>query len=390
MDDRRRTFGAGLLALSAALLVCPRAAPAASTAEGDVAATGPGLVLPVAVDDAWWDTVANSCPRVLRLGPRDFRMWYYGRDASFERAGIRLPSGRIGLARSTDGIRWNRVRGPATRGAVMDPAADPARFDSAHVGIGDIQCDGRGFEMWYFGGDRQSLAQAGEATRGFPLRIGLARSRDGLHWRRHDGPVHGAAFDVGAPGAPDAVSVGWPQVVKERDDLWRLYYHSFGREFGFAICAAESADQGRTWRRLGVLLGRGTAGAFDVAGASTRHVFMHRGRRLMLYEGWGADGRPSIGIAESTDGLDWRRIRGPLPDGAVFAPAPAASGHWDCGAIGTPWFVDLGNGRFHLYYVGRRVTPASGKDNDARYQIGLAISDDPELMRWRRLGEARA
>lgn len=364
----RREFGSGLLACAT-----PVARARATTS----------VVLALNPDPAAWDSLTVSCPRVLRVGSRDFRMWYYGRDAAFDPE-IRLPSGRIGLARSRDGIHWTRVRGPATRGAVMDPATDPSRFDSTHVGVGDVQRDGDGYEMWYFGGDRAEMEIAGQRMRGFPLRIGRARSRDGLHWQRIDGPARGAALDVGPPGAPDSGSVGWPQLLKLRADLWRMYYHSVHRELGFVICAAESSDQGRSWNRLGVLLGKGPPGAFDVRGASTRQVLRRQDGFLMLYEGWGADGRPSIGVAESADGLDWRRVPGPLPDGSVLAPPPVGSGAWDCGAIGTPWVVDVGGGRHHMYYVGREVPRAGQGENDARYQIGLAVSDDPQLLQWRR------
>ena len=381
MDTGRRAVSAGLLSLGLAPFARARSA-------GD---RDDSVVLPLATDAAAWDNLTVSCPRVLRLGPRDFRMWYYGRDADFDRD-IRLPTGRIGLARSRDGIHWQRVLGPATRGAVMDPSADPARFDSGHVGVGDVQRDGTGFEMWYFGGDQQFTMLGDMRTRGFPLRIGRASSPDGLNWRRIEGPVRGAVLDVGAPGSPDAASVGWPQVLKLRENQWRMYYHTVNRELGFVICAAESADQGQTWTRLGVLLGRGAPGRFDVGGASTRQVFRqrHRGRErfVMLYEGWGEDRRPSLGLAESQDGLDWKRLDGPLPDGAILSPSPRESGRWDCGAIGTPWFVDMDRGRFHMYYVGREVPAAGKSENDARYQIGLAVSEDPALLRWRRWNEA--
>jgi hypothetical protein len=62
-----------------------------------------------------------STPRVLRFGPRDFRMWYYGRDAAFDPE-ISRPTGRVGLARSRDGMHWKRVPDPA-RGAVLDVGA---------------------------------------------------------------------------------------------------------------------------------------------------------------------------------------------------------------------------------------------------------------------------
>jgi hypothetical protein len=375
MTATRRQFTTGLLALAAN-------GPAARAATGAEAATE-GLVLPLAASPRAWDSLTVSNPRVLRFGPRDFRMWYYGRDAAFDPE-ISLPTGRVGLARSRDGIHWHRVRGPGPRGTVFDPSTDPAAFDRGHVGVGDVTFESGEYEMWYFGGDDQSGELGGAKRRGFPLRIGRARSHDGLHWQRLPGALRGGAvLDVGAPGEPDAASVGWPQVIKLRADLWRMYYHTVGPAVGFAICGAESTDQGVSWRKLGVLLGRGSAGRFDVNGASTRHVFRRGAGFAMLYEGWTHDRRPAIGLAESRDGLDWQRIDGPLPDAAVLAPPPADTGAWDSGAIGCPCLVEVGDGQSFMYYVAREDA-RGGPENDARYQIGLAVSDDPALLRWRR------
>lgn len=393
MDPGRREFGLGLLALCGAASSTLRASGAGSAppggagieawtgASGASSATS-GLVFPLATDPRAWDSLTMSTPRVLRFGPRDFRMWYYGRDAAFDPQ-ISLPTGRVGLARSRDGLQWTRVRGPEERGSIFNPAADADRFDSGHVGVGDVTFDGREYEMWYFGGDRQASELAGARRRGFPLRIGRARSRDGLHWQRVPGPARGAVLDVGAAGEPDSSSVGWPQVLKVRDDLWRMYYHTAGGAVGFAICGAESTDQGLTWRKLGVLLGRSSAGRFDVNGASTRHVFRRGDGFGMLYEGWTHDRRPAIGLALSPDGVQWQRIDGPLPDGAVLSPPAADTGAWDSGAIGTPCLVELDGTRRFMYYVGRE--DARGRpENDARYQIGVAVSDDPALRLWRR------
>ena len=359
------------------------AAPAAAAAP---AALPPGLVLPVA-GPGFWDATTVSCPRVLRLGPGDFRMWYYGRDPQFDRS-ISLPTGRIGHARSTDGRSWTRVPGAGYRGSVMDPATDPQRFDSAHLGLGEVQVTSEGFEMWYFGGDSQLRQVRGRDVRGFPLRIGRAVSRDGLDWQRTEGPVRGAVLDAGPEGAPDAGGAGWPQVLRLRGDLWRMYYHTIHPKLGFVVCAAESSDGGLNWRRLGVLFGRGDAEAFDSDGASTRHVFWHEGRFTMLYEGWRGT-RIGVGLARSSDGLTWERVPGPQERGAVLAPQPSGSRLWDCGAVGTPWFVDLGpgqqgRGRYHLYYVARPETEKGASEITVSHQIGLAVSDDPTLREWRR------
>ncbi|MCS7003422.1 MAG: glycosyl hydrolase, partial [Dehalococcoidia bacterium] len=87
--------------------------------------------------EGWWDSERCSAPTVLRLPDGTWRMYYYGRDATFDRA-INFPAGRSGVAESTDGVRWTRVRGPLTLGAVFEPSADPTRFDCGHVGFTDV------------------------------------------------------------------------------------------------------------------------------------------------------------------------------------------------------------------------------------------------------------
>jgi hypothetical protein len=90
----------------------------------------PGLVLTPG-PEGWWDSERVSCPRVMRCLDGTWKMWYYGRDASFDRQ-INLPTGRCGLAVSPDGVQWERVKGPLTMGAVFEPHPDPDRFDSGH------------------------------------------------------------------------------------------------------------------------------------------------------------------------------------------------------------------------------------------------------------------
>jgi hypothetical protein len=90
----------------------------------------PGLVLTPGPEGCW-DSERVSCPRVMRCLDGTWKMWYYGRDASFDRQ-INLPTGRCGLAVSPDGVQWERVKGPLTMGAVFEPHPDPDRFDSGH------------------------------------------------------------------------------------------------------------------------------------------------------------------------------------------------------------------------------------------------------------------
>lgn len=333
-----------------------------------------------------WDSERVSGPRVLRCADGIWRMWYYGRDPEFDRL-INLPTGRCGLAVSDDGIRWQAQRGPLTRGAVFEPHPDAQRFDSGHVGVSDVHERGGVYWMWYFGGSQVTQTIGPHTVRGFDLRPGLAISRDGLRWCRVEGPHRGALLDLGAPGEFDMLMCGWPQVLQDETG-WKLYYHTLDPRRGFLVGIALS-DDGLHWRKHGVVLAPGPPGAFDEQGAATRQVIRHAGEYLMFYEGVTRAGYRSIGLARSADGIHWQREAGQEPDGSVFAHAPRGSGRWDAFAIGTPSLVAMDDGSWRMYYIGSNESEqhGSGGEMALRHRIGLAISDGPNLRRWRRWGE---
>lgn len=345
----------------------------------------PGLLLGPGPAGAWDDDRVSG-PRVLHCPDGIWRMWYYGRDRGFDPE-INLPTGRCGLATSADGLAWQRVTGPLTGGAVLEPHPDPARFDSSHIGVSDVQIQDGLYWMWYFGGDHSRQQLGGFRVKGFNLRPGCAISRDGLHWARVEGPHRGAMLDLGQPGEPDRALCGWPQALRCADGVWRLYYHALDpARLIFVVCLAESAD-GLVWTRRGEILGAGEPGAFDALGVGTRHVIYRDGRYLMFYEGVSAlPGHPrSIGLATSPDGVRWTRRPGTETDGSVFAHAPSGSGRWDAYAVGTPWVVPMPDGSFRLYYVGAGETATGHADELAlAHRIGLAHSDGPDLARWQR------
>ncbi len=372
--------------LSALVGVCEGADEAAAQSGNALPSSQPGLLFGPGPAGAW-DSERVSCPRVLRDADGTWRMWYYGRDADFDRE-ISLPTGRIGLAESADGLDWQRVRGPATMGAVLDPHPDATRFDSAHIGISDIQRHQGLYWMWYLGG--AGNAEPG-ARRGFPMLPGAAISRDGIHWARLEGPFDGAMLPVGATGEFDARMVSWPQMIQLDDGSWRLYYHTLTSEGEYVVGLAESPDALR-WTKRGAIMGPGPRGRFDDLGVATRHVIRHDGRWLMFYEGvqdigeGPAVGR-QLGVASSEDGIHWERLDGDAPGGAIVAQAPAGSGRWDF-RLGCPWMVPMDDGTLRLYYIGSNERPAGRGHAEliSVHQIGLAISDG-DIRRWRRWRE---
>ncbi|MBE9207388.1 glycosyl hydrolase [Nostoc sp. LEGE 06077] len=342
----------------------------------------PGLVLTPG-PEGWWDSERISSPQVLRCLDGIWRMWYYGRDASFDRQ-INLPTGRCGLAISADGIHWQRVQGSLTGGAVFEPHLDSNRFDSAHVGVSNVYFRDNLYWMWYFGGDRTIVEMGKFQAKGLNMRPGCAISRDGINWVRLEGNYQGAFLGLGKPGEFDALFCAWPQVLPDDDGTWKMYYHTLNPDKGFLVGLAVSTD-GLHWEKVGQILAAGESGSFDDRGIGTRHVLKIEGQYVMFYEGVNTSGYHSIGLAISDDGIHWQKETGDQPGGSVFSHAQKNSGLWDARAIGTPCIVPMDDGSFWMYYIGANE---GGYDElSSQHQIGLAVSDGTNFRQWHRWGE---
>lgn len=350
----------------------------------------PGLILGPG-PEGWWDSERPSGPKVLRERDGTWKMWYYGRDVNFDPM-VNLSSGRCGMAVSKDGVTWERVRGPLTMGATFEPTSTAEdRFDNAHVGVSDVYYDNGLYWMWYFGGDQTTLEfptpTGVQKIKGIHMRPGCAISRDGLNWIRLNGPYRGAFIDIGKPDEWDAMFCSWPQVLKDDDGSYKMYYHTLNPtknafEVGMAI-----SDDGLRWRKVGQILGPGEPGSFDDRGPSCRHVLKIDGKYLMFYEGLDKNSYFCIGMALSDDGIKWRKDEsGEQPGGPVFRHAPKDSGYWDDKAVGTPHIIPMPDGSYRMYYVGG-TGGSRGDELSVQLQIGLAVSDGPNYHKWRRWGE---
>ncbi len=112
---------------------------------------------------------------------------------------------RVGLARSADGREWRREAGPVLeRGPYMSwderDVADPYA-----IRIGSY------FYLYYLGQDRASPPRQ---------RIGVARSGDGIHWTKL---VTNPVLAAGEPGSFDEAQTGEPAVFRFHDFYWMLY-----------------------------------------------------------------------------------------------------------------------------------------------------------------------
>ena len=144
-----------------------------------------------------------------------------------------------------------------------------------------------------------------------------------------------------------------PEVMKYRDK-YLMWYGGQGKDGHDRIHLAESTD-GVTWKKLGVVLDNSKANHVnDPSVVRANNVF------YMYYTQ--ADEREfdQIHVATSADGIHW------IPDG--IAIPRGNPGDWDAKVVGRPSaFYDKETETFHLYYDGR---------NEGERSVGHAISDD--------------
>ncbi|MDX2153371.1 MAG: hypothetical protein SFV54_21690 [Bryobacteraceae bacterium] len=106
-----------------------------------------------------WDEISIGDPYVIEAGGTLY-LYYLGQD--------RARRQRLGVARSPDGIRWEKLRA----NPVLELGEDGA-FDENGLGEPAIWVSDGWYWMLYTGRDRKEFR-----------RLGLARSRDGVRWER--------------------------------------------------------------------------------------------------------------------------------------------------------------------------------------------------------------
>jgi beta-fructofuranosidase len=148
---------------------------------------------------------------------------------------------------------------------------------------------------------------------------------------------------------------------------WPLGYREI--DLGHAI----SADL-CTWTRVQPVLGPGAPGAWDATGIWAPDIIEVDGVYHMFYTGSDAQNNQAIGLASSTDLLDWEKH----PSNPVVSP-----GAWSDRAVGRDVagrdgmvYADLERGRYLMYYTATLA--------DRRACIALAQS--PDLHQWEDLG----
>jgi len=238
------------------------------------------------------------------------------------------------LARSTDGLHWDK------RGRVLSPdgweGTEIAANGSAVV-VGDE------IFYWYQAGD--------------PVRIALARSKDGVQWAKLGKPV----LERGPLGSFDESAVADPDVIQISGSFY-LVYLGQDRARRQRLGVARSND-GEHWEKLrsNPILELGAAGAFDENGLGEPAVWSSGGWYWMLYTGRDRGERRRIGLARSSDGVHWERDAG-------FPPI-ASTEAWDREVVCDP-SVEVVGDQVRVWFGGG---DAPRPDQGLHGQIGFGI-----------------
>jgi predicted GH43/DUF377 family glycosyl hydrolase len=144
---------------------------------------------------------------------------------------------------------------------------------------------------------------------GQPPRIGLARSKDGVNWSKERSPV----LPLGPRGSWDERGVADPYVIRAGSSLY-MYYLGQDRARRQRLGVAVSSD-GFEWHKLRTnpVLELGRPDSFDEVGLGEPAVWSDRGSYWMLYTARDRNENRRLGLARSQDGVTWQRVReGPV------------------------------------------------------------------------------
>lgn len=235
-------------------------------------------------------------------------------------------------ATSKDGVSWTE------RGRILSPNDEEGAYIAAN---GTALVVGDEIFYWY--------------EIGYPLRIALARSRDGSIWTR----VPGVVMEEGPYGSFDESAVADPSVIRA-GDFFYMFYLGQDRAVRQRLGLARSPD-GIKWTKLrSNPVMEGVAGAFD-EDLGEPAVWNSGGEWWMLYTGRAKDEQRRLGLAHSRDGLAWIR----MPDFVI-----AGEQAWNRAVIADPAVEPRIDGSVRVWFGGGDIAKP---DQSIHGQIGVGL-----------------
>jgi predicted GH43/DUF377 family glycosyl hydrolase len=185
-------------------------------------------------------------------------------------------------------------------------------------------------------------------------KIGLAQSSDGQRWRKSPSPV----LETGPRGSWDERGVADPHILRVGESLY-MYYLGQDRARRQRLGVARSTD-GAHWQKLRAnpVLELGADGAFDENGLGEPAVWQSHGGYWMLYTGRDRNEYRRLGLARSADGVTWEKLPGSF----------AGSERWNEKVICDPSVLIEGDS-IRVWFGGG---DAAAPDENLHGQIGIA------------------
>ena len=219
-----------------------------------------------------WDAVDVLNPSVFHRGETYYNL-YSGYDGQ---------TWHTGLAVSMDGIAWRK------EGELLSPS--PGSWDAGAIAANGSAVASENGIFYYY--------QAGN-----PVRIGLAESADGHQWQRRRAPV----LEVGPRGSWDERGVADPYVIRA-GSAYYMFYLGEDRARRQRLGVARSGDGIAWRKlRSNPVMELGEYGAFDENGLGEPAVWTARGYYWMLYTGRDRTEVRRLGLARSRDGVVWEK-----------------------------------------------------------------------------------
>ncbi len=246
----------------------------------------------------------------------------------------------IALSTSEDGVNWTRpqiVLSPKEGSVWEHDLNRPAVLKKDNV-----------YHMWYTGqADGKSC-------------IGYATSSDGIHFlRKTDAPV------LVPEKAWEKVAVMCPHVIWDEGEKCFKMWYSGGEQYEPDAIGYATSKDGVNWKRLnGPVFKADPKNGWEKYKVTACQVIKRRNDYLMFYIGFRDINYAQIGIAVSKNGIDsWQRY----PGNPIISPTRDA---WDADACYKPYVIQEKD-HWKLWYNGRR---------GHLEQIGLALFRGSELF----------
>jgi len=256
-----------------------------------------------------------------------YRLWYCG-----SRGAVADRVFRLGLATSTDGIRFTK-----------HPASPVLSMDGARsVLTPTVLREGGRLQMWFSSADLTVPDP--------PHTLHEATSDDGITWSEPSGPLLDNCYA--------------PTVLYEQTTYHMWYTDVSAEPWCFRHAAG---DDGRAWRITPepVLV-------VDQPWETGRLFYptvRRLGRRLVMWYGsyWNHDQdmRTALGCAVSDDGIRWTKFS----DNPVFRPDPSRS--WESHYVTSQSILELPGGGLRIWYATRPAPPFTHK----YFTVGTARLD---------------